>query len=192
MNSEKEIDFTYPKKSVFKIKSKPTKIGHDSHSSIVTAAFDPEGKYLALGTFDGGVKIHFPSTGKVHQIIASSGSHSHADDENPKSINQSKVPSTTSLRWKPSVHEGDVRASTILSQTLSDGTINHWNIVTNKLVKEITDHRENEVGMFASDYSFNGKYYVAAGTDMKVYLYDGQTKELARTIHSVSGKVASH
>jgi WD40 repeat protein len=80
-----------------------------------------------------------------------------------QSVDKKGFPSTTCVRWKPSRSHDVVKPSTILSQTLSDGSIKHWNVVTNKLVHEITDHKENGSGINAADYTSDGKFFVAGG-----------------------------
>lgn len=51
------------KKVNFKIIGRPLKID-DNHSDITCLNYDPEGKNIAVGTYDGSIKIFSSYTGK--------------------------------------------------------------------------------------------------------------------------------
>ena len=66
---EKALSINYGKKQSFKVQGKPMKIG-DSHASIMSVSFEPcDGKSLAVGAFDGSIKLYSPHTGKQTQVL---------------------------------------------------------------------------------------------------------------------------
>jgi hypothetical protein len=60
--AKRDLVFTYPKKQPFK--GKALKVG-DNSSEVNTLAYDPEGKTLAAGCWDGGLKLYSPYTGRL-------------------------------------------------------------------------------------------------------------------------------
>ena len=63
-NKDRHISFSLPKKSPLRIIGKPFKI-NDNKVDILSVAFDPEGKQLAVAGFDGSLKLYSPGTGKL-------------------------------------------------------------------------------------------------------------------------------
>ena len=51
------------KKQAFKM-NKPVKIGENNTAGVNTISYDPEGKTLAVGFYDGSLKAFSPITGK--------------------------------------------------------------------------------------------------------------------------------
>lgn len=49
-----------------------------------------------------------------------------------------------------------------------------------------------EHNLLCGDYTWNGKYLAVAGCDRNIYLYDQQTRELYRKMHSRGIKVSGH
>ena len=60
---DKSISFNNVKKMPFSFTNAPVKMG-DSQSDISTLSYDPEGKFLAVGTYDGAIKLYSSFTGK--------------------------------------------------------------------------------------------------------------------------------
>ena len=110
MESKRDLVFSYPKKQPFKLTNKPLKVG-DNSSEINTIAYDPEGKSIAVGCFDGGIKVYSPYTGKLSTVLLQGAN-----------ANQEPVP-ITSIRWRPQYSGKNLRASTVLAATTSDGLI---------------------------------------------------------------------
>ena len=70
-----------------------------------------------------------------------------------------------------------------------DGIINHWNAKTGKL----QNHMQLEnCPLFACDYAVDGLKYTVAGTDMKIYLYDEQTRQQIAAMASNGIKLMGH
>ena len=44
--------------------NKPVKIGENNTAGVNTISYDPEGKTLAVGFYDGSLKLFSPITGK--------------------------------------------------------------------------------------------------------------------------------
>ena len=62
MNNNQNLSVSIPKNSSLKVK--PT-LFEECDSSIGTLAFDPLGKFLAVGEYSGAVKLYNPESGKV-------------------------------------------------------------------------------------------------------------------------------
>jgi len=92
------------------LQGRPVKIG-DSHAATTTVAFDPEGKSLAVGSYDGSIRLYSPFSGKQTQVITP-----------PAAAGAEPLP-ITSLRWRPTWSGQTLRASTILVSTTSDGIL---------------------------------------------------------------------
>jgi WD40 repeat protein len=60
---DKSLNLNPAKKSHFSFAGNPQKMG-DSQSDITSMAYDTEGKFLAIGCWDGAIKIYSPFTGK--------------------------------------------------------------------------------------------------------------------------------
>lgn len=123
-------------------------------------AYDPEGKSIAVGTFDGSIKLYSPFTGKQTQVL------------NPPAVSGQEVTPITSVRWRPQWSGQNLRASSILMATTSDGVIQHWHISSNKLISEDKSHKINGNNLCCADYTRDGKKLIVAGEDRKVYVYD--------------------
>jgi len=67
---DRELDIFIPKKQPLKVVGKPVRTG-DCNSAVASIAYDPEGKALAVGTYDGSLKLYNPGTGKVIQVLNS-------------------------------------------------------------------------------------------------------------------------
>ena len=57
MESKRDITVACVKKQAFRVPGKPVKVG-DSTNDVNTIAYDPEGKNLAAGCWDGSIKIY--------------------------------------------------------------------------------------------------------------------------------------
>lgn len=67
MISEKDLEISFPKKSCLSLKQKPLRFGEGGEDSDITSiAYDPEGKFIAVGALDGSVKLHSPASGKLN------------------------------------------------------------------------------------------------------------------------------
>ena len=60
---------------------RPTKYG-DYHTDIQSVAFDPEGKILAVGAFDGSIKLFNALSGKPHTVL----NPPHGPEDDPVAI----------------------------------------------------------------------------------------------------------
>lgn len=85
---DRALSMTFGKKQPFKIQGRPIKVG-DNHSSITSMAYDPEGKSIAISTFDGSIKLYSPFTGKQTQVLS------------PTAVAGQEGTPITSVRWRP-------------------------------------------------------------------------------------------
>ena len=85
---EKEIECQFPKGSPFKVVGKPIRIG-DATTEITTLAVDPEGKILAIGEFDGSVRLFSYVSGKMQLML------------NPPAKEGQEITPISCIRWKP-------------------------------------------------------------------------------------------
>ena len=126
-------------------------------------AYDPEGKYIAIGAYDGSLKLFNAMSGKPHTVLAS-GLVGPDDDVIP----------LTCVRWRPTYTAGQLKPSSIIASATSNGLIQHWSLSTNKPMasSEITRHRDNNNNINIMDYTCDGKKLLMAGEDKHVHVYD--------------------
>lgn len=173
---DKNLNINQIKKMPFSMASPPVKVG-DNQSDISSIAYDPEGKFLAVGAYDGAIKIYSPFTGKQTQVI------------NPSSSDSSPI---SCLRWRPVWSGPNLKPSSVLTSISSNGHIQHWHPATNKVMNDIPDHMEKKNNLYALDYLRDGRKYAVAGLDRKIYVYDSQTKDLVCTMLNKGLKVSGH
>lgn len=160
----------------FSIVSPPVKVG-DHQCDITSISYDPEGRFLAVGMYDGAVKLYNPFTGKQTQVLHSSG-----QDGSPISC----------LRWRPVWSGQTLKPSSVLTAVSSNGYIENWHLATNKVMNEILEQQEKKNNIYACSYLRDGKKYAVGGADRKIYIYDSQSKDLISTLHGKGLKVSGH
>ena len=153
---DKTLSINHVKKMPFNLASPPVKLG-DNQCDISSLSYDPEGRFLAVGMYDGSIKLYNPFTGKQTQILHPSG-----QDGSPISC----------LRWRPVWSGPNLKSSSVLTSVSSNGWIQNWHLATNKVMNEVTEQMENKNNLYAADYLRDGKKYAVAGTDRKIYVYD--------------------
>jgi COMPASS component SWD3 len=90
-----------------------------------------------------------------------------------KYIKASEYP-ITSIRWKP---HNELKPKNILVSVSADGNIIHWHTSTGKQLHII---KEENNPIMCIDYSKDGNFFSTVGNDIKVRIYDENTKTLLR------------
>lgn len=160
---------------------KPIKFG-EYDEDIGSIAYDPEGRFLAVGAFDGSIKFFNSFTGKLQMAL------------NPPNGPEDEPVSITKVRWRPQYQNGTLKASSILASICSNGLIQHWSLSSGKEMPgaQITTHRDNGNSLSAMDYTCDGRKLCVAGEDRKVYVYDESSNQLVSTMHGRGFKVHGH
>jgi len=135
---------------------------------------------VAVGCYDGSIKIYSPFTGKLSTTLVQSPSG-----------NAESLP-ITSIRWRPQFSGKTVRASTVLTATTSDGLIQWFHLGTNKMINEITMHRDKGNNLCCSDYTRDGLNLVVAGENRNLYVYDEKTTQLKYIMNDRHYKIPGH
>lgn len=179
---EKEITFNNIKKGAFRVTGRTVQIkASENASEVMSVKFDPEGKTVAVGNFDGSLKLYSANTGKIIATLNA-----------PPAASEDGVP-VTCVRWRPQFTAGgNVRASSVLCSTLSDGSIQHWHLQNYKITHDEKHHVGIQNHLMALDYTRDGKKYAVAGVNSNVYVYDDHTREIAYTMHSKGLKIYGH
>ena len=160
----------------------PRTIG-DHKCSISALAFDPEGKTIAVGDFEGNLKLYSPITGKVQANL-----HNSLKEEN-EGYQPSPI---TCIRWKPNKVGTSLRSSTLICALASDGVIYHYNVGTGKLLAENDHHKTIKNNLYCGDYTCDGWKLVVGGSDRNLYVYDEHTRQLIKTMNSRDEKITGH
>ena len=180
MNMDKhQINLNIPKNSAFRVIGKPIEIG-DSKQSITAMAFDPEGTRLAVGEFDGHVRIYSYVSGKIQMVL------------NPPSKEGEDQTPIMCIRWKPNVRGDQLKETQSICALTSNGMIYHWHLQTQKLLSENDYHKEIKNNLYCGDYTADGRKLIIAGSDRNIYVYDDQKRVLEATLHSRDEKLQGH
>ena len=77
----------------------------------------------------------------------------------------------TSVRWKPAFVGDAIKSSSVLVSTTSDGIIQHWHTGNKSQIGYDNSCQEigNEIN--CSDFTRDGKKFLVAGKDRKVYVF---------------------
>ena len=86
------------------------------------------------------------------------------------------------MRWRPQ-YGGAMKPSSVITSTHADGLVQHWHVSSNKLMSEILEMRDSNINLYCSDYTNNGKFFLAAGNDRKVHVFDSMTREKVSSMH---------
>ena len=104
---DKTLSVNQIKRMPFQLVSSPQKVG-DHTCDITSISYDPEGRFLAVGMYDGAIKLYNPFTGKQTQVLHPSG-----QDGSPISC----------LRWRPVWTGSSLKPSSVLTSVSSNGWI---------------------------------------------------------------------
>jgi len=144
-----------------KVKGRPIKVG-DSRSAITTLKYDPSGKLIAVGTYDGSIKVYNSTSGSINSTL-----------QQPHGVDDEDQPVVTSLKWRPN----QSKQNNTLSSILSNGLIQHWSMNGNRFSQtvEIQTHRDMGWSLTAMDYTMDGQQFCVAGEDYNIHVYDFET-----------------
>lgn len=149
------------KQSCIAMTSKPLMI-KNSDSLITCLALDKGAKYLAVGGFDGSIRIYSPLTGKLTSALY-----------NPSKDNDDEVfPSISCLRFKPQKQSAIMMGSQTLMATTSDGIIMFFSLSSMKITHVVEDQKVQENEICSGDYTCDGNKFVVGGLDRKLHVYD--------------------
>ena len=147
----------------------------DCPSEVFCARFSTDGKFVAAGCGDGGVRIFNAATGRQAYSL------------NVKAGGMGGLP-TTGIRFRPIGAASKTRNVMLVGN--SDGSVSHWHMTSGKCLHSIVDE-DNQI--YAIDYRQDGGSFATAGRDKKVRVFDEATKTLVTELGGgYSEKTSGH
>jgi WD40 repeat protein len=125
---------------------------------------DSDMSNVAVGQFDGAVRILGSYNGNVEKILFSE------DMESP----------ATCLRWRPKIIEGS-KFKSIISLVRSNGVIEHFDTKTKKVLNSDESHSLTGNHLSCLDYTADSESYLVGGKDKNIYMYDADTHNIKST-----------
>jgi len=136
-------------------------------SEVFVVRFSPDGKFLAAGCGDGGIRVFNVQNGSLAYNLQAGSNVA--------------LP-TTALRFRPVTPT--TRTKNVFLASNAAGVVQHWHMTSGKCLHSLEDST-NEV--YALDYNSEGTQFVTAGKDTKVRIYDEATKSLVLTMDGGGG-----
>lgn len=130
----------------------------DNTSEVFCVRFSPDGKFLAAGCGDGGIRVFNTQSG----VLA----------YNLQGGSNASLP-TTSIRFRPIT--ASTRTKNVFLAANATGVIQHWHMTSGKCLHTSEDPG-NEV--YALDYNDDGSKFATAGKDTCIRVYEEATKTL--------------
>mmetsp|Transcript_9954 Transcript_9954/g.15014 ORF Transcript_9954/g.15014 Transcript_9954/m.15014 type:complete len:351 (+) Transcript_9954:63-1115(+) len=128
----------------------------DNTSEVFCVRFSPDGKFLAAGCGDGGIRVFNVSNGKIAYNLEGGSNVA--------------LP-TTAIRFRPITPS--TRTKNVFLAANAAGAVQHWHMTSGKCLHSFEDE-QNQV--YALDYNDEGTKFVTAGKDTAVRVYDEATK----------------
>jgi len=136
-------------------------------SEVFVVRFSPDGKFLAAGCGDGGIRVFNVQNGSLAYNLQAGSNVA--------------LP-TTALRFRPVTPT--TRTKNVFLSSNAAGVVQHWHMTSGKCLHSL-ESETNEV--YALDYNSEGTQFVTAGKDTKVRIYDEATKSLVATMEGGVG-----
>ena len=151
--------------------------GEGMGEEVFCVRFDLEDKYLACGCGDGTINIFNVLTGKLTQ-------HLNMPNDDQKSA-------VLGIRWREHkvITETGTKSINYLLACYADGSVNQFQIPPGKLIHSIKDPKNN---LYCIDYAKDCTQFACAGKDLKVRVYDEETKALVTSMHSNGYTLPGH
>lgn len=105
------------------------------------------------------------TTGKMAFLLA-----------NP-TVSEFEIMPITCLRWRPA---GNHKTQNVLVTTSADGTVQHWHVTSGRCLHTIDAVEDNH--LYTLDYNPMGTQFCTAGKDMKIRVYDENTKTMIQEL----------
>jgi len=136
-------------------------------SEVFVVRFSPDGKFLAAGCGDGGIRVFNVLNGSLAYNLQAGSNVA--------------LP-TTALRFRPVTPT--TRTKNVFLAANAAGVVQHWHMTSGKCLHSL----ENDVNeVYALDYNSEGTQFVTAGKDTKVRIYDEATKSIVITMEGGMG-----
>eukprot|EP01137_Pigoraptor_chileana_P033053 Opistho-2@23418 len=143
----------------------------ENGSELFSVRFSPDSLFVAIGCGNGSVKVFNTQTGKLTFIL---------DDKDE----QMRLPATC-LRWRP-VMDGETKNHLLVSY--ATGKYRQWHATSNKCVSTITEDMNQGLSI---DYRLDGRMFATGGIDLKVRVYNEQTKQVITEMYGGTGEISA-